>query len=102
MSTVNAAEAIDVLVRVYGGEPDEVMARVEELFEAGIEATAPSLDHAVRAGQLRARIFDRRDRRVSLADCVVVATAEPGDRIATTDGVLAELARDEGIDTVAF
>ncbi|MGH3064840.1 MAG: PIN domain-containing protein [Gaiellaceae bacterium] len=100
MSTVNVAEVVDVLVRVHGGDPDEVIARIEELFEAPVEATAPSFDHAIRAGQLRARIFDRRERRVSLADCFVLATAEPGDRIATTDGALADMARDEGFDVV--
>ena len=99
MSTVNAAEVVDVLVRVHKGEPEAVIARVDELLSSVVEPAPPSLESATRAGELRARHF-RRDRRVSLADCFVLATAESGDRIVTGDRILATVASDEGIEVV--
>lgn len=102
MSTVNAAEVIDVLVRVYSAESGNVVAAVEELFASAVMAVEPSLENATRAGELRARLFDRRTSRVSLADCFVLATAGPTDRIATSDSTLAALARAEGLQVVTL
>ena len=99
MSTVNAAEVVDVLVRVHRGEPEAVIARVDELLSSVVEPAPPSLESATRAGELRAR-HCRRDQRVSLADCFVLATAESGDRIVTGDRILATVAGDEGIEVV--
>jgi predicted nucleic acid-binding protein len=98
MSTVNAAETVDVMARVHGADPSEAVLRVDELLSrvAPVPATA---DIATTAGELRARHW-RRDQRISLADCFVLATAEPGDRIATLDERLAALARDEGYEVV--
>jgi PIN domain nuclease of toxin-antitoxin system len=98
MTTVNAAEVVDVLVRVHGVDGDDVVARLEELLTT-VEPIGAALDLAVRAGEVRARHF-RRDQRVSLADCFVIATAQPGDRIATTDRTLAAVAREEGYEVV--
>ncbi|MGI8478999.1 MAG: PIN domain-containing protein [Gaiellaceae bacterium] len=100
MSTVNAAEVIDVLVRRHVGLPDEVLTSVDQLFASAIEAVPPSLEVATRAGELRARLFDRRRSRISLADCFVLATAGPGDGVATGDELLATVARDEGFAVV--
>ena len=102
MSTVNAAEVVDVLIRVHRGDPDEVSARIDELLSSVIRPIEASLEFATRAGEIRGRLYDRRTRRLSIADCFVLATAEPGDRIATTDATLAEIARDEGIAVVAL
>lgn len=99
MATVNAAETVDVLVRVYGWTPDDVVAGVEHLLSSVVEPVSASLELATQAGELRARHF-RRDRRVSLADCFVLATAESGDRIVTGDRILATVASDEGIEVV--
>ena len=99
MATMNAAEVIDVLTRVRRGRPDTVIARIEELLSTVVEPVVPSLELAIRAGELRARNF-RRDQRISLADCFALATAEPGDRIVTGDSTLASVARDEGIETI--
>jgi PIN domain nuclease of toxin-antitoxin system len=98
MSVVNAAEIVDVLVRRHGRVADEVVGAVDELA-ALVPASA---DVAMQAGELRARLFDRRSRRVSLADCFVLATAEPDETIVTTDETLAGAARDEGFDVVGL
>ena len=99
MSSVNVAEVIDVLIRRHRGQPDEVIGRVEDLLELAAEAVPATTELSVRAGELRALHF-RRDHRLSLADCFVLATAEPGDRIATTDARLAATARAEGYEVV--
>ena len=101
MSTVNAAEAVDILIRRHGGQPDEVIARVGELLESALEPVPSTLERAIRAGELRARHF-RRDQRISLADCFVLATAEPSGRIATGDATLAAVAGAEGIGVIAL
>jgi ribonuclease VapC len=100
MSTVNVAEVVDVLVRVYGAGPDEAVTSVDELVASAVEAVAPSIDDAARAGQLRARVFDRRTSRVSLADCFVLAIAGPSARIVTGDSTLTALARAEGVQVI--
>jgi PIN domain nuclease of toxin-antitoxin system len=98
MSTVNAAETVDVLVRTYGWSADDVAAGVAQLLST-VDPVPASLDAATQAGELRARHF-RRDQRISLADCFVLATAGPSDRIVTGDVTLASVASDEGIDVV--
>src|SRR3970282_870173 len=55
MSTLNAAEVVDVLVRVRGGEPGVVITRVEELLSSVVEPVAPSLASATRVRAPRAR-----------------------------------------------
>ena len=101
MSTVNAAEVVDVLVRVHRGEPETVITRVDELLSTVVAPVPASLELATQAGELRARHF-RRDQRISLADCFVLATAESGDRIVTGDRILATVANDEGIEVVVL
>ena len=96
MSTVNAAEVVDVLVRVHRGEPETVITRVDELLSTVVAPVSASLELATQAGDLRARHF-RRDQRVSLADCFVLAIAEQGDTIVTGNATLAAVARIEGI-----
>jgi PIN domain nuclease of toxin-antitoxin system len=100
MSTVNVAEVVDVLVRVRKGSPDEVIGRVEELVSTVVAPIAASLEQSLEAGEMRARTFVRRSRRVSLADCFVLTTAAAGETIVTTDAVLADVARAEGIAVV--
>ena len=100
MSTVNAGEVVDVLVRVHRGDPDDVVAQIAVLLST-VAPVSATTDIATRAGELRARHW-RRDQRVSLADCFVIASAEPGERIATSDATLAAVARAEGYEVVAL
>lgn len=102
MSTFSAAEVVDVLIRRHGGQPDEIVSSVDQLCASAVQAVPGSLELATRAGELRARHFDRRRSRVSIADCFVLATARPGDTIATGDKLLAAVAGDEGIDVVVL
>lgn len=102
MSTVNAAEVVDVLIRLHRADPDEANARVDHLLSAVVRPIEASWKLAADAGELRARLYDRRTRRLSVADCFVLATAEPGDRIATIDATLAAAARDVGFEVIAL
>jgi uncharacterized protein with PIN domain len=98
MSTVNAAEVVDVLSRRYGWRAADVIVALEQLGRV-VELTPATLEVAVHAGELRARHW-RRDQRVSLAHCFTIATARPGERIVTLDGTQAAVARAEGYEVV--
>lgn len=99
MATVNLAETVDVLSRRVG-------------HERAVDALAPLVDGPVaqllgldaarawRVGELRARHYHRTRRPVSLADCALIACADPGDSIASLDAVLIAMAHDEQIDIV--
>jgi PIN domain nuclease of toxin-antitoxin system len=100
MSTVNLAEVVDVLIRVHGGSPAAVASQVEAFASSVVEPVTPSLETSTSAGEIRARTYDRSTRRVSLADCFCLATAESGGTVLTTDGPLAAAARAEGIEVV--
>jgi PIN domain nuclease of toxin-antitoxin system len=94
--SVNAAEVIDQLVRVYGRDPDEVHADLVMLAHTGMELAAVSAESGMLAGQLRARHYHRERMAVSLADCVAAAVAlSTGRPLATADPPLAQLLRAE-------
>jgi PIN domain nuclease of toxin-antitoxin system len=97
MSSVNAAEVLDQLVRVYGRDPDDVQADLGLLAHAGMMVESVSEELAFLAGRLRARHYHRQRMAVSLADCVAAATALDLRRpLATSDPALAGLVRAEG------
>ena len=100
ISTVSIAEVLDVLTRREGLPWDDVELVLAGLLSEALEPVAPDGAAAHRAADVRRRHFDRRARRISLADCFVIATAQPGGRVATGDRVLLEVARAEGLDVV--
>jgi PIN domain nuclease of toxin-antitoxin system len=103
ISAVNVAEVIDVLVRRHGAAPDDVLQRLEWLQVGGLATVAADEAIGLLAGRLRARHYRSSDRAVSLADCVALATAlHLGDRLATADPALADLAAEEGCRIVAL
>ena len=100
ISTVSIAEVLDVLTRREGLPWDDVELVLAGLLSDALEPVAPDVAAAHRAADVRRRHFDRRTLRISLADCFVIATAQPGDRVATGDRVLLDVARAEGLDVV--
>jgi len=101
ISAINVAEVIDVLVRVTGRRHDEVIEKLDWLVAGGL--TVVSVDDAIgrTAGRLHATRYHRRERPLSLADCVALATAlASGEPIATSDPPLAVTAREEGCDVI--
>ncbi len=96
MTTLGVAEVIDRMARLYDAEPDEVAVDIATL---GLESPTP-LDAAtsVLAGRLRAQHYHRTTRAVTIADCVLAATARvTGEPLATSDPHLLGLCHDEGI-----
>ena len=101
MSAVGVVEVLDRLIRIAGLEPDVAVLGLAEL-----RLLEPAPLHGVvarRAGLLRAAHYDRRTRSVSLADCVLAATAQTSSgSVATADPHLLELCHAEGIEVVAL
>ena len=100
VSTVSLAEVLDVLTRRAGLPRDEVELVLAGLLAGVLVPVAPDVNAAHRAADVRRRHFDRRTRRLSLADCFVIATAQPGDSVASGDRGLLEVARAEGLGDV--
>ena len=93
------AEVLDHLVRLAGVAEEEAALDVAQLGLATPEPIHSGL--AARAGLLRARHYHRRDRAVSLADCVLAEAARaPRASVATSDAHLLDMCRDEGIDVI--
>jgi len=103
ITTINLAEAVDVLARRYRVSAARTRQSVEELTGAGMRLVDFDPQHAWRGGELRARHYHRRSRPVSVADCsLLAAAARSGEAIATADGDVLAVARAEGIGTVAL
>jgi PIN domain nuclease of toxin-antitoxin system len=73
MTALGIAEVVDHLVRFAGASEDDAVLDVAQLGLAAAVVTDDSI--ALHAGLLRARHYDRRARDVSLADCVLAASA---------------------------
>ena len=80
--------------------------RTLEISRALLEGplTAAPLDFTVarRAAEIRARHYHRSSRPISLADAVLIGSANLGDRIATSDPDLLAVARAEKLESVAL
>jgi PIN domain nuclease of toxin-antitoxin system len=102
MSVANAAEVVDVLVRVLGIASEDAKTIVFGFLE---EVSAPvdvTREIALSAGAIRGEAYRRGRLDVSLADCIAIATATPGGRVATSDPPLARVALAEGVGVVAL
>jgi PIN domain nuclease of toxin-antitoxin system len=102
ITSINLAEAVDVLHRIHGLADEAVRAAVWPLVGAPLVVVRPTEYHAWDAADLRRRYYHRRLRPLSLADCFLLAGAAGDDRIATADPAVAEAAREEGISLVAL
>ena len=96
LSALGLAELIDHLVRELGTDEDEVLldlAQLDLLPPLPIDA-----DGAVRAGLLRAR-HHRKDRPLSLVDCVTIESARANRAIlASASASVIEVAEAEGLE----
>ena len=101
LSALGVAEVLDHLVRLVGLDEEEA---VLDLAQLGLAEThAVDADLASSAGRLRARHHHRRDRAVSLADCVAAEVARRERlALATSDPHLLDMCHAEGIAYVAL
>jgi predicted nucleic acid-binding protein len=100
VATANLVEIFDVAERVHGLP----IPRASDVIE-GLFATTLSIVHldehlARRAGELRVEYYHRARSPLSLADVILIASAQPGDRIATADPDVLKTAATLGIETV--
>jgi len=102
ISVVNVAEVIDVTRRVHGVSAEDALSAVNRFLDEVARPVVVTREQAERAADIRARYYHRRDRDVSLADCFVIAAAEPGDTVATSDRAVADVARAEGLEVLAL
>jgi PIN domain nuclease of toxin-antitoxin system len=101
LTALGVAEVVDHLIRLVGADEEDAVLDVAQL---GLDSPSPvDAALALRAGLLRARHYHRRNRAVSLADCVAAETARPaGSSLASADPHLLDLCRDEGIASIAL
>jgi predicted nucleic acid-binding protein len=66
------------------------LAPLLELDVAGLPIDVPT---ALRAGEIRASFYSRDGMALSLADCILLASAEPDDEVATADAAVIAVAR---------
>jgi predicted nucleic acid-binding protein len=102
VTTANLAEALDVAQRVRGVPIERAMDVIEPLFEGPLTAVDLDLPIARRAAELRSKHYHRAHRPISLADSILLASAEVDDAIATADPDVLAVAELEGITTVAL
>jgi len=97
LSAANAAEVIDQLVRVHGGDADDVHGDLALLTHAGMRIAPVTAEMGMSAGRIRARHYHRSAMAVSLADCIAAATAlDLDESLTNSDPALAAVVRAEG------
>ena len=88
------------MIRRWGASPDQTAERLGALVDEAVNVLGVDSATAWRAGDLRAAHYHRKTAALSLADCILLASATPGDQIATSDRAVAATARGLGIDLI--
>lgn len=97
LTSVNAAEVRDQMVRVFGHDADGIEADLALLSHAGMTVQAVTHELGMEAGRIRSRRYHRQRAAISLGDCVAASAALAGHApLATADPALAEILRAEG------
>ncbi len=100
IATANLVEVFDVAERVHGLPIHRVSDVIEGLFATTLSVVQLDEQLARRAGELRVEHYHRSRSPLSLADVILLASAQPGDRIATADPDVLKTATSMGIGTV--
>lgn len=101
ISAMNWGEVVDNLLRVQGRTYDEVALRLDLLIAGGLKVVVVDEGIGRAAGRLRAQHYHRRERPISHADCVALATAQAlAEPLATSDPALATTAAVVGVTVV--
>jgi predicted nucleic acid-binding protein len=102
VASANLAETLDVSQRLYGLPIARAMEIIEPLLEGALTMVALDLAVAWRAAEIRAKHYHRSSCPLSLADAVLIASAKPGDGIATADPHVLAVAEAEQLKPVAL
>jgi PIN domain nuclease of toxin-antitoxin system len=101
LTAVGLGEVFDQLVRVAGGDEEEVALDLAEL--GLLDALGVDAALGAAAGRLRARHYHRTRRPVSMADCVVAETGRALARpVATSDPHLLGVCHAEDIGVIVL
>jgi predicted nucleic acid-binding protein len=95
-------EVVDLLIRKHGGKPDQVVERLGPLLEEKLPVVSTDRGIGWRAGELHAAHYHRKTAALSLPDCILLASAGPGDEIASSDSAVIDVARKLEIDVIAL
>jgi PIN domain nuclease of toxin-antitoxin system len=96
----NLSEVVDGLVRKEGWLAADIVEHLGTVVGPIVEVRPVTDLVGWQAGILRARYYHHSKCDLSLADCVLLASAGPDDSIATADSAVAAVARTEGIGLV--
>ncbi len=102
VASANLAETLDVSQRLYRLPIARAMEILEPLLEGPLTVLVLDLEGARRAAAIRANHYHRTSRPLSLADAVLIASAKPGDRIATADPHVLAVAAEERLEPLAL
>lgn len=101
VSSLNLAETVDQLVRVFARPINDVLADLAILERGGLDVIPVDGAIATRAGRIRAQHYGSKTCPISMADCVAAAMAAASHAdLATSDPDLARVARAHGIPVV--
>lgn len=103
LSTAQLAETLDVLVRVLGADRRHVDRVLDPLLLSEIDLVDVGEPEARGGASLRHRHYRRSEAELSLADCLLLATAVlRGATVATSDPPLAVATRNEQLRVEAL
>jgi uncharacterized protein with PIN domain len=102
ITSISLAEVVDQLHRIAGAPLSDVLDAVRTLVPGTIGLVEPTLAHAGRAAEIRARRYHRTRSALSLADCFALAVTPDTGTLATADGPLLRAAQAEGIAVIAL
>jgi predicted nucleic acid-binding protein len=102
IATANLAETLDVSARLHGISVPRAMEVLDPLLEGPLACVPLDVVVARRAAEIRAKHYHRARRPISLADAVLLASARPGDSIATADRDVLAVAKAEQLGAVTL
>jgi predicted nucleic acid-binding protein len=96
------SEVVDRLIRRSGVRAEDVVDRLEPLIDASLTILPIENRAGWQAGEFRGIHYGRGSTDLSLADCILLAVAGPGDELATADRDLATVAANHDISVIAL
>jgi len=94
------SEVVDRLTRKHRVDADAVSMLLGPLIEEVIHVLPVDRQIAWCAGEIRSAHYDRKTRALSLADCILLASAGAEEEIATSDRVVGLIARELEIGVI--
>jgi len=94
------SEVVDRLIRTHHVDPAALSERLGAMVDEVLPVLTVDQRIAWRAGELHAEHYHRVRAALSLADCLLLATAEPDDEVATSDAAVIATAKKLGFGVI--